>query len=149
MSLPGAPMGDPGIVRACSSLVTSLGLRTLSPDDPQYRGRHRGAAAQRDQAYHQGTVWPWLIGPYVDAAVKTGIPVQGVLDGLELHLPEWGVGSVSETAEGDPPHAATGCPFQAWSVAELLRARRLLWSRPGAAWGAAPPSPGAPSPPEE
>ena len=71
--LPGAPMGDPGIVRACSSLVTSLGLRTLSPDDPQYRGRHRGAAAQRDQAYHQGTVWPWLIGPYVDAAVKTGI----------------------------------------------------------------------------
>ena len=52
--------------------------------------------------------------------------VDGLLDGLEAHLREWGLGSVSETADGDPPHAASGCPFQAWSVAELLRARRLL-----------------------
>jgi glycogen debranching enzyme len=64
-----------------------------------------------------------LIGPYVDAARKTGIPVEGALEGLEAHLGEWGIGSVSETTDGAPPHAATGCPFQAWSVAELLRVR--------------------------
>ena len=68
-------------------------------------------------------MWPWLIGPYVDAARKTGVPVEGVLDGLDAHLGDWGVGSVSETADGAPPHAATGCPFQAWSVAEVLRVR--------------------------
>jgi glycogen debranching enzyme len=71
-------------------------------------------------------VWPWLIGPYVEAAQKTGVPTTGVLDGLEAHLSEWGLGSVSETADGDEPHASSGCPFQAWSVAETLRARRLL-----------------------
>ena len=59
-------------------------------------------------------------------AARTGEPVDGVLDGLEAHLGDWGLGSVSETADGDPPHGATGCPFQAWSVAEVLRARRLL-----------------------
>jgi glycogen debranching enzyme len=70
-------------------------------------------------------VWPWLIGPYVEAAQKVGIAVEGLFEGLEAHLGEWGLGSVSETADGDAPHAATGCPFQAWSVAEMLRARRL------------------------
>jgi glycogen debranching enzyme len=63
----------------------------------------------------------WLV-----AALATGTPAGGVLDGLEAHLGEWGLGSVSETADGDEPHAATGCPLQAWSVAELLRARRRL-----------------------
>ena len=62
----------------------------------------------------------------MEAALKTGVPVEGALSGLEAHLDEWGLGSVSETADGDPPHDATGCPFQAWSVAETLRARRLL-----------------------
>ena len=71
-------------------------------------------------------MWPWLIGPYVEAALRTGDPVDGVLAGLEQHLYEWGLGSVSETADGDPPHRATGCPMQAWSVAELIRARRLI-----------------------
>jgi glycogen debranching enzyme len=66
-------------------------------------------------------VWPWLIGPYADACVAAGLPIGGVLDGVLAHLGEWGLGSVSETADGDPPHAATGCPFQAWSVAEALR----------------------------
>lgn len=111
------------IVAACSDLVTSIGLRSLSPRDPAYRGRHRGAAAERDAAYHQGTVWPWLIGPYVDAVRRAGCKTAGLLDGLELHLAEFGLGSVSETADGDAPHAATGCPFQAWSVAELIRSR--------------------------
>jgi len=126
VSLPAAPLADPRVVRACAPLLTSLGLRSLAPDDPRYTGRHRGAPAERDRAYHQGTVWPWLVGPYTEAALRTGVPVAGLLDGLELHVGEWGLGSVSETADGGPPHAATGCPFQAWSVAELIRARRLL-----------------------
>jgi predicted glycogen debranching enzyme len=126
VSLPFAPLRERSVVEACAPLVTSLGLRSLDPADPGYAGRHRGGPAERDAAYHQGTVWPWLIGPYMEAALKTGVPVDGVLDGLDAHLAEWGLGSVSETADGDPPHACTGCPFQAWSVAELLRAHRLV-----------------------
>ena len=127
-SLPGSPL-DAGtaraVVDACrGSLLTPLGLRSLSPDDPRYRPYHRGDPADRDSAYHQGTVWPWLLGPYVDAAAPAGVPVDGVLSGIEAHLGEWGLGSVSETADGAAPHAATGCPFQAWSVAEVLRVRR-------------------------
>jgi predicted glycogen debranching enzyme len=125
VSLPFAPLQERSVVESCAPLVTPLGLRSLDPADPGYLGRHRGSPAERDSAYHQGTVWPWLAGPYVDAALKTGVPVDGVLDGLEAHLSEWGLGSVSETADGDSPHGATGCPFQAWSVAEVLRARRL------------------------
>ena len=126
VSLPDAPLLDPGVVSACDPLLTSLGLRSMGPAEPGYLGRHRGGPAERDRAYHQGTVWPWLIGPYAEAARKTGLSTEGLLDGLEAHLHEWGLGSVSETADGDPPQGATGCPFQAWSVAELLRARRLL-----------------------
>jgi predicted glycogen debranching enzyme len=127
-SLPYGPVTRPDeiaqIVGACrEDLVTSLGMRALSPRDPGYRGRHRGGPAERDAAYHQGTVWPWLIGPYVDAVRRAGTDATGLLDGLELHLAEFGLGSVSETADGDAPHAATGCPFQAWSVAELIRSR--------------------------
>lgn len=103
-----------------------MNLRTLSPPDPSYRPRHRGGPAERDAAYHQGTVWPWLVGPLVDVAVGAGRPEPRVLDGLLAQLPDWGIGSVPETADGAAPHGATGCPFQAWSVAELLRARRLL-----------------------
>jgi predicted glycogen debranching enzyme len=125
VSLPHGPSRDPGVVRACSPLLTSLGLRSLDPADPGYRPRHRGGPAERDRAYHQGTVWPWLLGPYVEASRRCGLDTAGLLDGLEAHLSEWGLGSVSETADGDAPHGATGCPFQAWSVAELLRARRL------------------------
>ena len=126
VSLPYAPLADGALVDACAPLLTSIGLRSLDPSDPGYAGRHRGGPAERDRAYHQGTVWPWLIGPYVEAALKTRVPAAAALDGLVAHLDEYGLGSVSETADGDAPHGATGCPFQAWSVAELLRARRLL-----------------------
>ena len=132
-SLPFGPMADEHhaarIVAASRDLVTSLGLRSLSPRDPAYRGLHRGSPADRDGAYHQGTVWPWLMGPYIDAVRRAGGNTEGMLDGLELHLGEMGLGSVSETADGDVPHAATGCPFQAWSVAELIRARQLTTGR--------------------
>jgi glycogen debranching enzyme len=102
-------------------------LRSLAPADPRYIGRHRGDQAQRDTAYHQGTVWPWLLGPYVDACQATGIAgVEELRDGVVAHLGEAGLGSVSETADGDAPHGPTGCPFQAWSVAEVHRALRSL-----------------------
>jgi predicted glycogen debranching enzyme len=116
-----------GVVQqANEQLLTPLGLRSQAPGSPGYHGLHRGGPSERDSAYHTGTVWPWLIGPYVDAALKVGQPVDGVLDGLVGHLAEFGIGSVSETADGDAPHGATGCPFQAWSVAELLRAYRRV-----------------------
>jgi predicted glycogen debranching enzyme len=139
VSLPHGPFATPdqadaarAVVAACGrDLLTPLGVRTLSPSDPAFLGRHRGGPADRDRAYHQGTVWPWLIGPFVDASLRAGHDPSGVLAGLEAHLSEWGLGSVSETADGDPPHGATGCPFQAWSVAELLRARRRVASAAG------------------
>jgi predicted glycogen debranching enzyme len=135
VSLPHGPLaGDPqaatDVIHAVGPLVTPIGMRTLAPGAPGYRGSHRGDQVSRDLAYHQGTVWPWLIGPYVDAvrvAATTSPdggraePPDGVLDGLLGHLAEAGLGSVSETADGDAPHGVTGCPFQAWSVAELLR----------------------------
>lgn len=131
VSLPHAPLASSSVsarsaVRACEPLLTSLGLRSLGPGSDGYTGRHRGGPSERDRAYHQGTVWPWLIGSWVEAARKVGVETTDVLDGLDAHLAEWGLGSVSETADGDAPHSATGCPFQAWSVAELLRAHRLL-----------------------
>lgn len=133
-SLPFGPMADEHhagrIVDACGGLVTSLGLRSLSPNDPSYVGRHRGSPAERDAAYHQGTVWPWLIGPYIAAVRTAGGDIDGLLEGVELHLGEAGLGSVSETADGDAPHGTTGCPFQAWSVAELIRARRFTTASP-------------------
>jgi predicted glycogen debranching enzyme len=127
-SLPDAPFADAAsaasIVRACAPLVTSLGLRSLAPSDERYIGRHRGGPAERDHAYHQGTVWPWLVGPYLDARRNAGLDTNGFVDGLIAHIADWGIGSVSETADGDVPHDATGCPFQAWSVAELIRSTR-------------------------
>jgi predicted glycogen debranching enzyme len=132
-SLPYAPLPpDPSALAAIGArLLTPLGLRTLAPGEPGYRGTHRGGPAERDSAYHQGTVWPWLLGPYVDAMRRLASSATAVVDpgaaalaGIEAHLNEWGLGSVSETADGDPPHRATGCPWQAWSVAEILRVRR-------------------------
>jgi len=127
--LPHGPLRGRPVPALLDSLVTPLGLRTLAPDARGYRGRHRGSPAHRDAAYHQGTVWPWLLGSYVEARRAAGQHTDGLLAGLTAHLREYGLGSVSETAEGDPPHAATGCPFQAWSVAELLRVRQYLTLR--------------------
>jgi predicted glycogen debranching enzyme len=126
-SLPHAPLpADARVLHAIgASLLTPLGLRTLAPTELGYRGAHRGGVHERDTAYHQGTVWPWLIGAFADASRAAGLPLDGLLDGLEAHLGEVGLGSVSETADGDAPYRSTGSPFSARSVGELIRARSL------------------------
>jgi len=120
--------------RVESSLLTPLGLRTLSPDDPDYIPHYRGGPAERDAAYHQGTAWPWLMGPFVDAwlRVRDGSAAakaearRRFLAPLQAHLATAGIGHVSELADGAPPHAPGGCPFQAWSLGELIRIERML-----------------------
>jgi predicted glycogen debranching enzyme len=110
-------------------LLTPMGLRTLAPTDPAYCGRYQGGAAERDAAYHQGTVWPWLIGPFVDAwlrvhgddATQRVAARRRFLAPLLTHLTIAGLGHVSEIADGDAPNALRGCPFQAWSLGELIR----------------------------
>ncbi|RKR86774.1 putative glycogen debranching enzyme [Micromonospora pisi] len=125
-SLPYAPLKpDPAVLRQIgAALLTPLGPRSLAQDSPGFLGRHGGGPAERDGAYHQGTVWPWMIGSWLDACRRAGMSTDEMLIGIDSHLPEFGLGSVSETADGLPPHTATGCPFQAWSVGEVLRVRR-------------------------
>ncbi len=131
VSLPFAPLDDPAVLRACAPLLTPLGLRSLAPSDAAYEPLHRGGVAERDLAYHQGTVWPWLLGPYLDACARLAEPSEGLLEALVAHVGDAGIGGVSETADGAAPHVPTGCPFQAWSVAELLRVyRRALREAP-------------------
>jgi predicted glycogen debranching enzyme len=110
-------------------LLTPVGLRSLAPGDPRYRGRYEGGVVSRDSAYHQGTVWPWLMGPFITAYLKlngrterTREQAEQWLDGYREHLSVAGLGQVSEVADGDAPHRPGGCIAQAWSVAELLRA---------------------------
>jgi predicted glycogen debranching enzyme len=115
-------------------LLTPLGLRTLSPDDSAYCGRYAGGPAARDGAYHQGTAWPWLLGPFVDAwlAVRgrstdaKSEAARRFLPPLEAHLDQAGLGHISEVVDGDAPHQPGGCPFQAWSLGEFIRIRKML-----------------------
>ena len=113
-------------------LLTEVGLRTLSPRDPNYIGRYEGGRVERDSAYHQGTVWPWLLGPFITACVRyRGIEADRArearehagkwLEGIREHLKDAGMGSISEIFDGDAPHYPKGCFAQAWSVAEILR----------------------------
>jgi predicted glycogen debranching enzyme len=115
---------------ARAELVTPRGLRTLRPRDTDYIGRYGGNTEERDRAYHQGTVWPWLVGFYVEAALRSqAVPaaeLRELLDGFEEHLSSAGLGHISEVFDGDPPHRAGGTIAQAWSEAEWLRADRLL-----------------------
>ena len=108
-------------------LLTPRGLRSLSPHDPAYCAQYAGGPWKRDRAYHQGTVWGWLIGPYTTALCRchgrTGRQrARALLDGFAAHLGEAGLGTVSEIFDAEPPFAPRGCIAQAWSVAELLRA---------------------------
>ncbi len=98
-------------------LLTPYGLRTLAPGDPQYRGRYEGDPASRDSAYHQGTVWPWLMGPFVDAYRYVNGRDPGIPDALRQYMEQEGVGQLPEVFDGDEPHRPGGCIAQAWSVA--------------------------------
>jgi glycogen debranching enzyme len=109
-------------------LLTPYGLRTLSPRDPAYKGHYSGDRYSRDGAYHQGTVWPWLLGPFLTAYVKVHGATEQVrhradqfLNPLRAQLWQAGLGQISEVFDGDPPHHPGGCIAQAWSVAEVLR----------------------------
>jgi predicted glycogen debranching enzyme len=115
-------------------LWTPVGLRSLAPDEPGYVGRYAGGVRARDGAYHQGTVWPWLLTAFVDAWLRARgnrpdarqEARHRFLAPLLRHVDEAGLGHVSEIADGDAPHRPNGCPFQAWSVGEALRLAKLL-----------------------
>ena len=109
-------------------LLTPVGLRSLAPGSPEYRSVYHGDLPSRDAAYHQGTVWAWLIGPYVDAYLRVHpedcSSARGLLDGLVAQLDDFGVGTIGEIFDADPPFSPRGCIAQAWSVAEVLRCWR-------------------------
>jgi predicted glycogen debranching enzyme len=119
-------------------LLTPLGLRTLPVDHPNYSPRYEGGPALRDAVYHQGTVWPWLLGPFVEAWVRVNemsddakrTALMRFANPLVNHLSIGGIGHVAEIADGDSPHMLRGCPFQAWSLGELLRVQALCRTPP-------------------
>ncbi len=118
-------------------LLTPYGLRTLPVDDPNYHGQYRGPAFDRDRAYHQGTVWPWLIGPYAEAVLRVGkfsnaakAQALAAITPLMQWLMGDGLGQLHEIHEADPPHHPVGCMAQAWSVAQVLNVLSLLAQGP-------------------
>jgi len=122
-------------------LLTPYGLRSLAPGDPQYRGRYTGGPQERDAAYHQGTVWPWLMGPFLTAYIRVNGGSEESrrqsaewIAPLRNHLGDAGLGHISEIFDGDAPHRPCGCIAQAWSVAEVLRVyvEEILGGRPQA-----------------
>ena len=127
------PVLDPGrwapVVEAVRRrLLTPVGLRSLAPGNPDYKPKYYGDLRARDAAYHQGTVWAWLIGPFVDAWLKVHpgdrAGAHRLLQGFVGHLGEACIGSVSEIFDATEPYRPRGCIAQAWSVAEVLRAWR-------------------------
>lgn len=127
VSVAHSPLDDTtakAVVDSCARhLLTSYGLRSLAPHDPQYLGRYGGDLKTRDASYHQGITWGWLIGPFISAVSKVyGVEqARSYLQPFADHLRDAGIGSVSEIFDGDAPITPRGCPWQAWSVAELLR----------------------------
>ena len=119
-------------------LLTPIGLRSLAPGEPGYAPRYEGDSAARDAVYHQGTVWPWLVGPFVEAWIGVRGNTSAArdearhrfLEPLQTHLKSAGLGHVSEIADGDAPFTPKGCPFQAWSLGELLRLDRVVLAEP-------------------
>jgi len=133
VSLPHSPLPPPqqrSVVDACArQLFTTHGLRSLSPNHPQYQGQYKGNLLQRDGAYHQGTVWGWLFGPFVIAYWRAYGDLEGAqsfLEPISHHLHNHGLGTLSEIFDGDPPFTPRGCIAQAWTVAEVLRAAAFL-----------------------
>jgi len=112
--------------------LTPMGLRTLARGEPGYTPHYRGGVVERDSAYHQGAIWPWLLGPYIRAYLRAFgnsaenlAHCRSLLRGLEQHLNEACLGTVSEIFEAEPPYRPAGAPAQAWSVAELLHVLRV------------------------
>ncbi len=134
-SLPYSPLTDEMkrcvLGRVEKELLTPRGLRTLTPQDPEYKGRYFGDQAQRDKAYHQGTAWPWLLGPYSEGMLRLYKKaamgkIKKLIWGFEPEMSMHGIGSISEIYDGDPPHEARGAISQAWSVSEVLRILDML-----------------------
>jgi predicted glycogen debranching enzyme len=134
-SLPYSPVSEEirkiVVSRVKQELLTPRGLRTLSPMSAAYKGNYSGDQSERDQAYHQGTVWPWLLGHFADAYLKlhgkSGLSfIKNLYAGFEPALTEYGIGTIAEIYDGDPPHTPRGAISQAWSVAELLRIGSLI-----------------------
>lgn len=127
------------VERVAKELLTPVGIRTLSPKDPAYRGRYGGNAISRDLAYHQGTVWPWLVGAYGEAFLKVAEDKdearnalrEGLKKFLDEHLRVAGIGFISEVFNGDPPHEPNGCIAQSWNSGELIRLWTLINEQPG------------------
>lgn len=113
------------------SLLTNRGLRSLAPDEPNYKGYYQGNQYERDRAYHQGTIWPWLLGHFAEGFLKTygkagkGF-VERMIKGFDEVMAQYGVGTVAEIYDGDPPHRPKGAISQAWSIGELLRMMYLV-----------------------
>jgi predicted glycogen debranching enzyme len=138
VSLPHSPLDlarqSAVVEKVRQHLLTSVGLRTLSPEDKNYKGRYEGNGPARDAAYHQGTVWPWLIAHFGEAYIRVAkdkaaakaFLLNHIRSFIGRHMPEADVGSISEIFDGDPPHHPNGCISQAWSVAGLIRLYTLL-----------------------
>jgi len=134
-SLPYSPVSEEIrkdiISRVKQDLLTPRGIRTLSPKSPVYKGSYTGDITEREQAYHQGTVWPWLLGHFADGYLKihgkSGLSfIKGIFEGFEPVLTEYGIGTISEIYDGDPPFTPRGAISHAGSVAEILRIAWLI-----------------------
>jgi glycogen debranching enzyme len=115
-------------------LLTPVGLRSLAPGHPDYKSRYYGDLRSRDAAYHQGTVWGWLIGPFIDAWLKVHphdrAGARRFVEGFHQQLDEGAIGTISEIFDAEPPYQQRGCIAQAWSVAEVLRAYQATKDAP-------------------
>ncbi|MDE2899382.1 MAG: glycogen debranching protein, partial [Chloroflexota bacterium] len=117
------------LAQARDALLTPVGLRSLAPDDPAYCSHYGGGPRERDGAYHQGPVWSWLLGIYIQASLEAGAPadeLRGIREAMLAHLSDGVVGAVSELFQPAPPFGPEGAPAQAWGAAEWLRGLRLL-----------------------
>jgi glycogen debranching enzyme len=134
ISLPHAVLAEdkwkPVLSVVREQLLTPFGLRSLAPSDPNFKPRYDGDLRARDAAYHQGTVWAWLIGPFFDAWLRANPgdweTAEALLSSFDMEMSEAGIGSVSEIFDAESPFTPRGCIAQAWSVAEVLRCELSL-----------------------